>query len=144
MTHKTAMRQSASRRSTRGIVLVEVLVAILIFMLGVLGLVGLKGAMTRAQSDAKYRADAAYLATEGVGRLWTDLGNIASYGGDGCKTQARCQEWLTKIAATLPGGTGAFVVDAVSGDVSVTVSWQMPNGSRHQYVSTTTVAKRGG
>jgi len=126
----------------RGIALLEVLVALLIFMLGVLGLVGLQGALTKAETDTKFRADAAYLAGEGVSRLWSDLNNMATYTGSGCASVARCQEWLDKIAYRLPQGTGALAIDALTGDVTVTVSWKLPNGQTHQYVTHTTVAKK--
>lgn len=126
---------------TRGIALIEVLVALLIFMLGVLGLVGLQASMTRAQTDSKVRADATYLASELNGRMWSDLANLASYDGTGCASQARCSEWQRKVSSSLPGGTGAVTVNASSGDVAVTISWTMPNGETHQYVTHTTVSK---
>ena len=127
----------------RGVALIEVLVAMLIFMLGVLGLVGLQGSMTRAQTESKVRADAALLAGELIGRMWSDLTNMATYSGSGCASQARCKEWQSKVASSLPGGTGAVTVDASTGDVAVTVTWTMPSGESHQYVTHSTVAKAG-
>jgi type IV pilus assembly protein PilV len=138
-----ARRQTAASRRVRGVVLIEVLVAMLIFMLGVIGLVGLQGAMTRAQTESKIRADAAFLASDVVGRMWSDLANMATYSGTGCASQTRCKEWQTKVAGSLPRGTGAVTVDATTGDVEVTVNWTMPNGDAHQYVTHTTVAKAG-
>jgi type IV pilus assembly protein PilV len=123
--------------------LIEVLVAILIFMIGVLGLVGLQGAMTRAQTESKVRADAAYLASELVGRMWADLTNMAAYSGSGCASQTRCKEWQDKVASGLPAGAGSVSVDAATGDVQVTISWTMPSGEAHKYVTSTTVAKKG-
>jgi len=52
-----AMRQG-------GFFLIEALIAILIFSLGVLGLVAMGGAAIAAQSDAQYRTEAAALADE--------------------------------------------------------------------------------
>lgn len=115
----------------------------LIFMVGVLGLVGLQGSMTRAQTESKVRADATYLASEVIGRMWSDLPNVATYGGSGCAAQARCLEWQSKVASSLPGGTGAVTVDASTGNVAVTITWTMPGGDTHQYVTQTTVAKAG-
>ena len=128
-------------RRTRGIALIEVLIALLIFMLGVLGLVGLQATMTRAQTDSKSRADAAYLATELIGRMWGDLTNMASYHGSGCASQTRCKEWQDKVSQMLPRGTGAVTVASSSGDVQVTVGWTMPNGDTRQYVTSTTITK---
>lgn len=125
----------------QGIALIEVLVALLIFMLGVLGLIGLQSSMTRAQTDAKARADAAYLASELMGRMWADLNNLASYNGTGCASQTRCLEWQNKVAVNLPSGVGAVTYDGGSGNVTITVTWTMPSGDSHRYVTNTTVAK---
>lgn len=129
------------RRQVRGIALIEVLVALLIFMLGVLGLVGLQTSMTRAQTESKSRADAVALANDLIGRMWTDLDNVGAYSGGGCAEQARCSEWQNKVAGGLPGGTGAVGVDTGTGDVTVTITWTMPGGSAHKYVTSTTVSK---
>ena len=130
-------------RRVHGIALIEVLAALLLFMLGVLGLVGLQGSMTRAQTESKIRADAAYLASEVVGRMWSDLTNMASYDGSGCASQARCKEWQSKVASSLPRGTGAVSVSAGTGDVTVTVAWTTPSGETHRYVTSTTVVNAG-
>jgi type IV pilus modification protein PilV len=53
-----------TRRRQSGFFLIEALVAILIFSLGVLGMVALGGTAMGAQTDARYRTDAAALADE--------------------------------------------------------------------------------
>ncbi len=140
---KRHARRFTKPRHIRGVALIEVLVALLLFMLGVLGMVGLQSSMTRAQTESKVRSDAAYLASELIGRMWSDLTNVATYSGTGCATQARCKEWQRKVAHSLPGGSGAVTVDATTGDVAVTITWKMPSGDTHQYVTQTTVAKSG-
>lgn len=130
-----------TRSRVRGIALIEVLVAMLIFMLGVLGLIGLQSSMTRAQTESKVRADAAYLASELTGRMWADLNNLAGYNGSGCASQARCQEWRNKVASSLPSGGGSVAYDTGTGNVTITVTWTMPNGDSHKYVTSTTVTK---
>jgi type IV pilus modification protein PilV len=52
------------RRSQSGFFLIEALVAILIFSLGILGMVAIGGTAMGAQTDARYRSDAAALADE--------------------------------------------------------------------------------
>lgn len=133
----------SSPKHLRGIALIEVLVALLVFMLGVLGLVGLQGSLTRAQTESKFRADAAYLASEAIGRMWSDLTNVASYDGGGCASVARCKEWQDKVSTALPRGSGAVALDAASGDATVTVSWTSPDGETHRYITSTTVTKAG-
>ena len=53
----------------RGAFLIEALVAILIFSLGVLGLVALGGSAVGAQSDAQYRTEASSLADAIAGEI---------------------------------------------------------------------------
>lgn len=131
-----------SHRSIGGIALIEVLVAILIFMLGVLGLIGLQGSMTRAQTDSKFRADAAYLASELVGRMWSDVPNIGSYAGEDSCTATSCTEWRSKVATVLPGGAATITVSSLTGDVSIAVTWTMPDGQTHTYNTSTTIVSK--
>ena len=136
-------------RAQGGVALIEVLVALLIFMLGVLGVVGLQTSMTRAQTESKVRADAAALANELVGRMWTDVNNIGAYdtrihvagSSSSCAASDRCVEWQDKVASALPSGSSAITVDPANGDVTIQLRWAMPGGDTHQYVTNTTVAK---
>lgn len=129
-------------RHARGAMLIEVLVAILIFSIGVLALVGLQAQMTHAQSSAKSRADATYLANELIGVMWSDTTNLSSY--DTCDGYARCSEWQAKVANALPKGTGTIdVVDATTGEVTITVRWTSPSDGDHQYVTTTFIRAAG-
>lgn len=57
------------RREQSGVMLLEALIAILIFSLGILGVVGLQASAVKANRDAKYRADAGLLANELVGQM---------------------------------------------------------------------------
>lgn len=123
-----------------GFALIEILVAILLFALGVLSLVGLQGSLTRAQTDAKVRTDAAALASEVIGQMWGDVTNLSSYSGDDCESHARCKSWQDKVSAALPSGTSTITVTAGSGDVEVSIRWATPSGETHQYVTQTTIA----
>ncbi|MDB5872865.1 MAG: pilus assembly protein PilV [Ramlibacter sp.] len=137
------MRHSrlAKRHTSRGIALIEALVGILIFSIGILGLVGLQASMTRAQSAAKYRADAAYLASEIIGVMWVDKPNLASYvtsSGSAC-TYARCADWIAKVASGLPQGGSQLSVVTTSGVVGLTVTWSVANEGTRSYVLNTTI-----
>lgn len=128
-----------------GSVLIEVMVAILIFSFGVLGLVGLQGAMVRNQTDAKFRTDAAFLATEFVGLAATDQVNWSAYVTTPASvcTNARCADWVRKVKNELPDGkaTVAYAAGTSGGAYTITLSWTMPDGTRHQFVSATSVFK---
>lgn len=128
------------RARTGGFALIEILVAVLLFALGVLSLIGLQASLTRAQTDAKVRTDAAALASEVIGQMWGDATNLASYSGDSCEAHARCKSWQDKVTAALPSGASTITVTAGSNDVEVSIRWATPSGETHQYVTQTTIA----
>lgn len=125
--------------------LIEVLISVLIFSVGVVALVALQAAMTRAQTEAKARTEASYLATELVGLMWADVNNLGSYTTGSCASNTQCAMWLAKVQQTLPTNNTAPLVtvetvDAAKlGDVSITITWRPPNGDAHQYVMSTSI-----
>jgi type IV pilus assembly protein PilV len=124
----------------KGAALIEALVGILIFSIGILGLVGLQATMTRAQGAAKYRADAAYLSSEVIGAMWVDKLNRASYAttpGTVC-TYPRCAEWVNKVKADLPQAQVQLSPDP-SGAVSLTVTWTSSNEGTRTYALSTSI-----
>ncbi|MGH6645298.1 type IV pilus modification PilV family protein [Aquabacterium sp.] len=134
-----------ARRQT-GFMLMEVLISVLVFSVGVIALVSLQAAMTRAQTEAKIRADASYLATELVGLMWSDISNLANYDSANCAGYNTCKMWLSKVNKALPSSAtltpSISVVSAAGaskGDVSITIRWQLPSGDVHKYSMTTTI-----
>jgi type IV pilus assembly protein PilV len=131
----------ARPRQLRGIALIEAMVSILIFLIGILGVIGLHSAMMRAQGAAKFRADAAVLASEVVGSMWGDAGNLAGYASSAntpC-TLAPCARWLAKVANALPHGAAAIETSAQTGIATINVSWTLPTDGAHLYVTTTDI-----
>lgn len=118
--------------------LIEVLVSILLFSVGVLALVGLQSNMNQAQGAAKSRTDAAYLASELTGLMWSDIDNLSNYTDTGCGANTRCQTWKTKVTQSLPNGASAITVSA-TGEVTIQITWTLPDGTSHQYLSETTI-----
>ena len=129
-------RRAPARRAASGIVLIEALVGILIFAMGVLGIVGLQAAMTKAQASNKFRGDASYLASGLIGTMWSDdvTNNLSKYTTAGCASYAPCNDWSAKVATALPGGTTAITVDAAK-NVTVTIQWTVPNEGTHSYTT---------
>ena len=56
------------------------MIAVLVFSLGILGIVGLQAASIKASTDAKYRSEASLLANELIGRMWVSDRNQATLG----------------------------------------------------------------
>ena len=108
-------------KSQQGVMLIEALVAILLFSLGIIAVMGLQANSVAQVSQAKYRADASYLANQIIGKMWVDQGNLASYATPGSPGRST---WDGVVAATLPQGTGTIAVNGSS--VTVTIQWKQP------------------
>ena len=147
------MKARMSATSQQGSSLLEALVAILIFSMGVLALISLQAVSIKNSIDAKYRADASYLANQIVAQMWVDRSNIDSYGhyqtGAVCapftgsaSTYAKVTGWVTQVASLLPGAATnktQIQVNTVgtTKQVKVTVCWQGPQEtSAHNFVLT--------
>lgn len=134
-----ARRQRVSQQQ-RGIVLIEALVGMLIFAFGVLGLIGLQTSMTKAQTGAKFRADAMNLSAELLGVMWSDVAaNLPRYATGSCASYGRCADWLGKVQHQLPAAEVATVVDAATGNVDVTITWAQPGEGQHRHQTTAVV-----
>ena len=121
-----------------GVMLIEALIGILIFSIGILALLGMQGAAIKNTTDARYRSEAAFLATQIVGQMWVDLNNLASYDTDNAAAYGARDAWANSVANTLPGVTigGARTPTIQVGpdpalgladrEVRVQVQWQQP------------------
>jgi len=129
--------QSAGFAGTqRGVMLIEALVAILIFTLGVVALMGLQANSIAQMSAAKYRTDASYLVNQIMGRMWVDQANITSYQANGYIGR---QGWDALVAATLPQGLATITVTGLPPAqlVTVSVTWKQPQDPvTHSYGAT--------
>src|SRR3954469_6168427 len=134
-------------RATRhqsGVMLIEALIGILIFSIGILALLGMQGAAMKNTTDARYRSEAAFLATQVVGQMWVDdKDQLANYKTDGTgpAVYPARDNWGNTVAATLPGGIAPQVQvgpDAVNGlvdhEVRVVVQWQQPGETQTRQV----------
>jgi len=151
------MKARLSATAQQGSSLLEALVAILIFSMGVLALISLQAVSIKNSIDAKYRADASYLANQIVAQMWVDRSNIDSYGhyqtGAICapftgsasanaKVSDATTGWVAQVVRLLPGAATDKTQIQVSTvgttkRVKVTVCWQGPQEtSAHNFVLT--------
>lgn len=111
-----------SRASQQGAVLLEALISVVIFSFGILALAGLQTVMIKNTDDAKYRAEATFIAQQKLGEIWTNaqnFGSLADYVVDEAVTQ-------------LPNGNRTVAVSPER-VVTVTVNWQLPGADAHTY-----------
>jgi type IV pilus assembly protein PilV len=158
---------SRARQQT-GSMLLEGLIALLIFSMGILAIVGMQASAVKASSDAKYRSDACLLANELIGKMWVSdrtqatlqaafnsLSNGIEYkkwaweGTNAAGTQSAPATGT--VVQTLPGAqanpptvaiTPVTSTSLPSSLVTITIYWQAPNETTgHNYVA---VAQIGG
>jgi type IV pilus assembly protein PilV len=109
-----------------GVILIEALIGILIFSIGILALIGMQAAAMKNTTDAKYRSEAAFLANQIIGQMWADRDNFKLY-GDGGTHPPRVQ-WDADVAALLPSANPSIKVDPANGNqVTVVIQWRQPN-----------------
>lgn len=118
------MKKVSLTSSQQGATLIEALVAVLIFSIGILATVGLQAMAVSSTTDAKYRADASFLANQILGRIWGDPTNLTSFA-----------ETDTTVAE-LPSGKRTVVISGNRIDVMLT--WQLPGNSNPHNFSVST------
>jgi type IV pilus assembly protein PilV len=136
----------------RGSMLLEAMIAILIFSFGILAIVGLQAGAVKLSSDAKYRSDANLLANQIIGQMWVSDRTAtvlqASFQGSAGSGGTAYSAWAADVANALPGVSGvASVLPAISvapnpnttppsSTVTVTIKWQVPGDQTvHQAVT---------
>lgn len=121
----------------QGVMLIEALIGILIFSIGILALIGMQATAMRATMDAKFRSEASFLANEIIGQMWIDRGangtNLPLYAiapsimPADCSTPRSCA-WFTRVSQLLPNANGANAptITVAGREVTVIVRWQRP------------------
>lgn len=147
-----AMKANQLRSKQGGVMLLEALLGLLIFSLGVLALVAMQSVSVSNVSNAKYRVEAAFMAEEIMNYMWLSDPTPATlqlaYGYPGGNSQYLIN-WVTKLQTAPYGlpGAGTYpptvVVGAASGcipavppqvipsqcstPVTVTIRWKAPD-----------------
>jgi type IV pilus assembly protein PilV len=138
---RTRARIAPRRQATRGLVLIDALIAVVVFALGVLAVVALQGTANQQSSQAKYRAEATMLANALIAQMWltdrqpTTLEDSFATGGDAYEA------WLATVAGVLPGAEDnppEVTVEAVpagaagapdTARVTVQLRWKPPSAA---------------
>ncbi len=149
--HRKTRFAARARGAQGGVMLLEALLGLLIFSLGVLALVAMQSVSISNVSNAKYRVEAAFAAEEIMNYMWLSDPTPATlqlnYGYPGGNSPYLLN-WVTKLqSATGLPGAGTYpptvVVGAASGcippvppqtipsqcstPVTVTIRWKAPD-----------------
>jgi len=126
-----------ARHSMRGFTLLEVLVAIVVLSIGLLGLAGLMASSLKNSHSAYQRTQATWLAYDALDRMRANR-QVAMAGGYNLALGATpggsalaaidLGEWDAALANTLPAGKGSIAV-AAGGAVKIVVQWNDARGT---------------
>jgi type IV pilus assembly protein PilV len=119
----------------RGIVLIEALIAILLFSIGILGIVGLQATMIKGSNEGRMRADASYLAQQRIAALWaandSDLANFVADDVDISAESGLPSATMSTVRGDpvyCPGDLNCF---------EVIIKWQTHDGTPHKVITET-------
>ena len=122
------------QKAQSGSFILEALVSVLIFAIGIIALVGIAAQAVNQVGQSKARNDASYLASELIGDMWVSAATPASY-----NTAA----WLARVQNpnNLPSGDATVTVTGTQ--VAIDISWadRKEPGVRHHYITTAVVAR---
>ncbi|MEO9586353.1 MULTISPECIES: type IV pilus modification protein PilV [Pseudomonadota] len=132
-----------------GIALIEVLVAVLILGVGLLGMAAMQVQSSQMTNGAEQRTQAVLLTADIMDRIRSNRVNRADYDGlevdpddTACATDFApnaaasvsandIAEWSNLVVCLLPEGSATVAVNNATGEVTVTVDWvkQDPDGA---------------
>lgn len=111
-----------------GATLLEALISILIFSLGVIAIMGLQAASMKNTAESKFRADASFLANQIIGEMWVNRSSLSSYESG---SHPGRESWDKVVSNTLPAAQTTIKVNGSV--VDITVSWQAAGQDRRQF-----------
>lgn len=128
-----------------GSVVLEALIAFLLFSMGVVGLIGLQTAAFTDSVQSKYRMDAGFLTNQVISSMWVDgVDKVPDYAVAGGVGGVKTEAWLAQVYNLLPGSVdnppSITVVDDSNATgkryaVTVTIMWMPPKDTvAHRYV----------
>jgi type IV pilus assembly protein PilV len=135
------------RHRQKGAYLLEALIGILIFALGVLGIVGLQAASLRTTTDNSLRAEAVFAASQIMGQMWADVHGTLVTNYSSSPAGATYTSWAAQLKSQ-QGGTWYQDPTVSFGDarcntppsptsssVFIEIFWQSQDGSHHNYAT---------
>ena len=139
------------RKPQRGVMLLEALISIAVFSIGVLGLIGLQSAAIKNTGEARQRADAAFYANQIIGSMWADdRAALTTYAHNAAGSQcgsfaaspsanAKVSDWIAAVEKNLNGVSGSSLQQITVDPhnvVAVTLCWKNPGESAYHFFTT--------
>jgi type IV pilus assembly protein PilV len=113
----------SARASQSGVALIEVLISILLFSLGILGLIGLQARAISLSIDAEDRNRAALIANDIATTMWTKRTVSIDPTAGSPSWNARASN---PQAGGLPGGSVTITSDTTTNTADILITWRPP------------------
>jgi len=129
-------------RRIAGSALIESLISLLVFSIGLLSLLALLSATLKESDNARYRSEASLLASDLVSRMWSGERSLTALQQRFDPQSNEYQLWLQRVQSVLPGisatrNTPQLLIDDQR-QITLTMFWQAPSDlERHQLVMVT-------
>ncbi|MFM7524825.1 MAG: hypothetical protein ACKO4M_11795 [Betaproteobacteria bacterium] len=125
-----------------GSALIESLLALLVFVVGLLSLLVLLTSTLKQTDNARYRTEASLLASDLVSRMWSGDRSLDALRARFDPVAEEYQQWLTQVQASLPGVTQDknqpnLVIDDTR-TVSLTLRWQAASDTVQHHLAVVT------
>jgi len=110
--------------------LLEALIGILIFTIGILALIAMQSVAVTQVRDAQYRTEAGIQAERMMGNMV-----LLTSSDPAISPTATITQWQTDVTNTLPGGSGTVATTANTAlgsriwNVTITVNWRAPGAA---------------
>ncbi|MFM8246400.1 MAG: hypothetical protein ACKN9M_05560 [Burkholderiaceae bacterium] len=136
------MVASVASSRTAGSALIESLLALVVFSVGLLSLLVLLTSALKQSDNARYRSEASLLASDLIGQMWSGDRSLKSLRQRFDSASDEYQRWLVRVQATLPGlatdrNQPELLIDD-SRNITLTLHWQAPSDTeQHQLVVVT-------
>ncbi|MEQ1880072.1 MAG: type IV pilus modification protein PilV [Burkholderiales bacterium] len=141
------MQNFRTRPAQTGVTLLESMIGILIFSVGILAVVGLQAMAIRSVAESKYRVDASFFANEIIAQMWVNRPALATFAYPGGGSPA-LPNWVARVQGALPGAAAnaPSIVIGAGNSVTVTIFWQHPEEANlspapppHEYTAITSI-----
>lgn len=116
-------------RKQQGIALVEVLIAVVILAIGLLGTIGMQARSYAALSEAGQRGEATIATEKLIGIMTVDQANLEDYAVAADEEPGeRLADWYAETQGAIPGADVSVAVTPAAGtgraEVDIAISWQ--------------------
>lgn len=141
---RAAHSRCALRRHARGVSLIEALVALLMLMVGTLGLAGMQTALLAHAIASQQRLAAQALSDEILNLALVDARNVGCYrwpGAGPCESAAAAaavRDWHERLGATLVLAEEPQLVLTDAGELSLRLRWRNKDATRIHQLETRT------